>query len=136
MHSDNWSNCLISQLNVVVSLWKQLGRWSWWVTCLDGTIGRVLGNYAFIVTFVSREMFMFHAMLAVSSQSSMIILSECNLRGTHGNNPRHQTSSMFQVIKHQVCFKWTWWVICFDGTIGRLPENCTESYQVYKYIRI
>jgi hypothetical protein len=29
---------------------------------------------------------------AISSQSSMIILSDSDLRGTHGSNPRHQTS--------------------------------------------
>jgi hypothetical protein len=48
------------------------------------------------MTFVSREMFMFHAMLADSSELSMIILSDCNFCGIHGNNPHHQTSSTFE----------------------------------------
>jgi hypothetical protein len=39
---------------------------------------------------------MFHAMLADSSESSMIILLDCNFHGIHGNNPRHQTSSTFE----------------------------------------
>jgi hypothetical protein len=41
-------------------------------------------------------MFVFHAMLADSSESSMIILLDCDFRGIHGNNPRHQTSSTFE----------------------------------------
>jgi hypothetical protein len=39
---------------------------------------------------------MFHAMLVDSSKSSMIILSDCNFRGIHGNNPHHQTSSTLE----------------------------------------
>jgi hypothetical protein len=56
----------------------------------------VHGNYVLFATFVSREMFVFHAMLANSSESSMIILSDCDFCGIHGNNPHHQTSSMFE----------------------------------------
>jgi hypothetical protein len=56
----------------------------------------VHANYVLFATFVSREMFVFHAMLADSSKSSMIILSDCDFRGIHGNNPRHQTSSSFE----------------------------------------
>jgi hypothetical protein len=37
--------------------------------------------------FFSHQMFRFPAMLAVSYQSSMIIISEFNFSGTHGNNP-------------------------------------------------
>jgi hypothetical protein len=47
-----------------------------------------------IATFVSCEMFVFHAMFADSSESSMIILSDCNFHEIHGNNHCHQTSSM------------------------------------------
>jgi hypothetical protein len=56
----------------------------------------VHGNYVLFATFVSREMFMFHAMLADSSESSMIILSDCDFCGIHGNKPCYQTSSMFE----------------------------------------
>jgi hypothetical protein len=41
-------------------------------------------------------MFVFHAMLADSSESSMIILSYYNFCGIHGNNTCHQTLSMFE----------------------------------------
>jgi hypothetical protein len=53
-------------------------------------------NYVLFATFVSHEMFVFHAMLADSSESSMIILSYCDFHGIHGNNPHHQTSSTFE----------------------------------------
>jgi hypothetical protein len=35
-------------------------------------------------------------MLADSSESSMIILSNYDFHGIHGNNPHHQASSMFE----------------------------------------
>jgi hypothetical protein len=39
---------------------------------------------------------MFHAMLADSSESFMIILSDCDFHRIHDNNPHHQTSSTFE----------------------------------------
>jgi hypothetical protein len=56
----------------------------------------VHGNYVLFGTFVSHEMLVFHAMLADSSESSMIILSDCDFHGIHGNNPCHQTLSTFE----------------------------------------
>jgi hypothetical protein len=53
-------------------------------------------NYILFMTFVSREMFVFHATLADPSESSMIILSDCDFCEIHGNNPHHQTSSTFE----------------------------------------
>jgi hypothetical protein len=41
-------------------------------------------------------MFVFHAMLADSFESSMIILLDCDFHGIHGNNPHHHTSSTFE----------------------------------------
>jgi hypothetical protein len=35
-------------------------------------------------------------MLADSAEPFMIILSDCDFRGIHGNNPRHQISSAFE----------------------------------------
>jgi hypothetical protein len=40
-----------------------------------------------LVATFSRQMFGFPTMLAITYQSSMIIISEFNFNGTHGNNP-------------------------------------------------
>jgi hypothetical protein len=64
---------------------------------------------------------MFHAMLADSSESSMIILSAICM----------ESMVIILVTKHQVRFKWTWCVIYFDGTIGRLHG---QVFDVIRYI--
>jgi hypothetical protein len=92
--------------------------WTWWVIYLDGTMGRMSGNCAFDVTFVSRGIFVCPAMLVISSQSFMII---------YWSPICVELMVTMLVIKPRVHFKWTWWVICLNGTIGQGPENCASD---------
>jgi hypothetical protein len=54
---------------------------SWWKNWSSAS------ELCLVAIFFSRQMFGFSAMLVVSYQSSMIIISEFNFSGTHGNNP-------------------------------------------------
>jgi hypothetical protein len=132
-------------------------KWTCWVICFYGTIGRVTGNCAESHQFFNNalsidsswplwtyEWYVLTEQLAeclgIAPSSWPLCHMKCSC--TLQCEPSHLSRpwSFYRspmcvvpmvtifVIKPRVWDKWTRWVICLGETIGRVPRDCVESY--------